>query len=92
MKLEEMTPLTILPELEGQLGEYKGRLGTGRIAVLGALSGGMASGKPSVGMVVETPAGPFYCETSLSLLLMAADILKARHGDPRTDDEPKGGA
>ena len=51
------------------------------------LPGGMASGAPSVGLVLTLPDGrTVLAETSLALLLMAADAFKARHGDPRTGE------
>lgn len=49
------------------------------------LSGGMASGKPSVALRIDLDDGSsVIAETSLALFLTAADALKARYGDPRT--------
>lgn len=50
-----------------------------------ALAGGMQSGKPSVAICMYLPhgGGCVIGETSLALFLTAADILKARFGDPR---------
>jgi hypothetical protein len=46
----------------------------------------MASGQPSVALLIETEPGTMImAETSLKLFLMAADILKARYGDPRIE-------
>lgn len=51
---------------------------------LGALPHGMASGAASVAFCFELPDGKIViAETSLALLLTAADALKARFGDPR---------
>jgi hypothetical protein len=53
-------------------------------ATIAALPRGMASGKPSVAIHFELPNGEgVVFETSLQLLLSAADALKARHGAPR---------
>jgi hypothetical protein len=49
-----------------------------------ALPGGMMSGAPSVSIRIDLPDGRVVLtETSLALFLTAADMLKARHGDPR---------
>lgn len=51
---------------------------------IAGLAGGMASGKPSVMIRIDRPDGRVtIAETSLALLLTAADALKARYGDPR---------
>jgi hypothetical protein len=56
------------------------------IAVTG-LEGGMQSGDPSVAFIFGLPDGrKVFAETSLRLLLMAADGFKARYGDPRMAD------
>lgn len=54
------------------------------------LAGGMASGKPSVGIGVFLPngGGVVVGETSLALFLAAADALRARYGDPRKGVAP----
>lgn len=50
------------------------------------LEGGMASGKPSVAIGIDLgEAGVVIAETSLVLLLSAADALRARFGDPRRE-------
>jgi hypothetical protein len=49
------------------------------------LDDGMTSGKPSVAFGIVLPDGRWvFAETSLRLFLTAADVLKARFGDPRT--------
>lgn len=54
---------------------------------VGALAHGMASGDPSVMFCYPLPDGRVVlAETSLRLLLSAADALKAVHGDPRMAD------
>ncbi len=56
---------------------------TDEIRVAG-LDRGMASGKPSVAFGFVLPDGRWVlAETSLALLLTAADLLRARFGDPR---------
>lgn len=51
---------------------------------VGALAGGMVSGKPSVAFAFRLPDGKVVvAETSLALLLSTGDALKARYGDPR---------
>lgn len=51
-----------------------------------ALPGGMArSGAASVAVAIDMPDGKtLFAQTSLALLLTAADAFKAKHGDPRT--------
>jgi hypothetical protein len=52
-----------------------------------SLAGGMQSGDPSAAFVFRLPDGrAVFAETSLRLLLTAADALKSRHGDPRMAD------
>ena len=49
------------------------------------LPGGMASGKPSVAFGFRLPdRRVVVAETSLALFLSAADVMKAKYGDPRT--------
>jgi len=51
---------------------------------VGALEGGMQSGKPSVAFGIDLGDGTWVlAETSLALFLGAADALRARFGDPR---------
>jgi len=49
------------------------------------LEGGTASGAPSVALGFELPDGKVViAETTLKLFLTAADVLRAKYGDPRT--------
>ncbi len=67
-----------MPELAGKV------LHRTEDVTMTTLSGGMQSGKPSVQFIAPLPDGSFvYLETSLELLLSAADAARARHGDPR---------
>lgn len=51
---------------------------------ISGLPDGMTSGAPSVALFIELPDGRVvFAETSLKLLLTAADALVARFGDPR---------
>lgn len=85
-----MPGLKIILEGDGSLPELRDRLVGGSLTHVVALAGGMASGKPSVAVVVQTAEGQAILgETSLALFLTAADALRARHGDPRKDNEPK---
>lgn len=53
---------------------------------LAGLPGGMRGGHASVAFRFDLPNGEtVIAETSLRLLLTAADTFKARYGDPRTD-------
>lgn len=70
-----------LPYIAGQAGPKWQR--TSDIEIC-ALAGGMRSGDPSVTIRINLPDGTVALgETSLALLLTAADAFKARHGDPR---------
>lgn len=87
-----MTELIIVPDLEGY---WKGSppkvLEATAPVVIGGLEGGMATGNPSVGIIVEIEPGlAVFAQTSLKLFLAAADVLKAKYGDPRI--EPTGPA
>jgi hypothetical protein len=56
---------------------------------IGALPGGMTSGKASVAIAVFLPDGrPVIVETSMDLFLTAAAALRARYGEnaPRGSD------
>lgn len=91
--MEGFTRLSIILDGDGSLREYAGKIENAQLTKVIVLEGGMASGKPSVAVVVETSDGrAFLGETSLSLFLAAADAFKARHGDPRSDDTTKGGS
>lgn len=88
-----MPALDIILEGDGSLKDLQGRLEDGRLTKVILLPTGMASGKPSVSVVVETADGRAVLgQTSLALFLSAADAFKARHGDPRLDGETTGGA
>lgn len=53
---------------------------------IAGVANGMVSGKPSVMIRVDLPEGKvLLLETSLALILSAADALRIRHGDPRKD-------
>jgi hypothetical protein len=57
----------------------------GELRAIAALPKGTESGKPTVTVRVELSDGTvILAETTLTLLLSAADAFKARHGDPRT--------
>ena len=59
---------------------------------IAGLAGGLASGKPSVTLRVDLPDGRVVlAQTSLALLLTAADALRARYGDPRQELRGEGG-
>lgn len=80
-----MIALRIVPDGDGQFPEMEGKTvhRTERLTVT-ALTGGLASGKPSVALIAQLDDGSFvFCETTLALFLSAADALRARHGDPR---------
>lgn len=52
--------------------------------ILTSLPDGMVSGKPSVGLYFDLPGGKgLFAQTSLALFLTAADMLRAKYGDPR---------
>lgn len=54
---------------------------------MSALPGGMASGAPSIAIRLDLPDGQvIIAETSLKLLLTAADVFKAKYGDPRVQE------
>ena len=85
-----MAHLVVRPDGDGAFPELQGRKihTTERISVTG-LQGGMKSGKPSVGIIIELPNGEaVFAETSLALFVMAARALVARHGDPTDDNWP----
>jgi hypothetical protein len=84
-----MSVIRIILEGEGAFPELAGRddlihMGDDSVIAITGLEEGMESGLPSVAMCFWLPDGtPVLCETSLRLLLTAADALKARFGDPR---------
>jgi hypothetical protein len=92
-----MPVLTVLPDIERGGGfdalkpiapgdrERIIHLGDETRLEVGGLKSGMASGNPSVAFCFPLPDGRVViAETSLALLLSAADALKAVHGDPRS--------
>ena len=86
-----MTGLKILLEGDGALFHVRDRVVEGEMTTILLLPGGMGSGRPSIGVVIETPDGKVVLgQTSLSLLLTAAELFKGKHGDPRRDEETKG--
>lgn len=86
-----MTGLKILLEGDGALADVRDRVVEGEMTTILVLSGGMGSGRPSIGIAIETPDGKIVLgQTSLSLLLTACDLFKAAHGDPRLDSGAKG--
>lgn len=59
-------------------------LGADASIEIGALPAGMASGKPSIAFGFALPDGRVVlAESSLQLLLTAADAFRAKYGDPR---------
>jgi hypothetical protein len=87
------TQLRLLMDLEKDASGYRhSQIDEGRITIIGAMPAGMTSGNPTIAVFAETEHGRVvFAETSLSLFLMAADAFKARYGDPRRDDDAKGG-
>jgi hypothetical protein len=67
------------PDLAGRMVHHiKGSM------AVAALKGGMESGAPSVAIRVDINENEsVVAETSLALFLSAADVLKAKYGDPR---------
>lgn len=80
-----MESLRIVPDLEVQgfedghhiVESHKGPI------VIGGMPRGTESGNPSVMIAFEMDDGYLVAETTLALFLEAADVLKAKHGDPR---------
>lgn len=88
-----MTDVTIVPTIrDGEFAHLKSEdVQAGRLELIGGLPDGMASGNPSVAMLVRMNDGRYvFAETSLVLFLSAADAMRAAHGDPRAT--PEGGA
>jgi len=70
---------SVWPELKTLM--EQGQILRVREMSIAALSGGMVSGKPSVAFRLDLEDGRIaVAETSLALLLTAADVLKARYG------------
>jgi hypothetical protein len=91
-----MPSLQIMLDSDGIWGDLTALYRDGRLLLamgdaaalqVAALPGGMMSGAPSVTLRIDLPDGRVVLtETSLALFLTAADMLKARHGDPRMED------
>jgi hypothetical protein len=78
--------LHIIPDLERQgfrEGEYKVVEYTGSVSI-GGMVEGTARGKPVVMIGLDMGQDEvLVAQTTLALFLTAADVLKARYGDPR---------
>lgn len=83
-----MESLTIIPDLEVQgfkegsyssVREYEGYF------AIGGMANGTADGKPVVMIAMEDRLDGTLqvAQTTLALFLTAADVLKAKYGDPR---------
>lgn len=83
-----MTALHIILDGDGAWPDLKDkRCKQARDISISGLPAGMSSGRPSVTIRMDMPDGQTVLgETSLRLLLTAADALKAKYGDPRLDD------
>ncbi len=57
--------------------EHKGKVS------VGGMPNGTISGKPVVMIGLTMPDHILVAETTLALFLTAADVLKAKYGDPR---------
>ena len=77
--VSDLTQQGFRPEEYG-VTEHQGEL------IVGGMPQGTESGKPTVMLALEQPGGHGFlvAETTLSLFLTAADVLKAKYGDPRT--------
>ena len=87
-----MISLTINLDGEGAFADVpRDKFVEGTLHRVAALGDGMTSGKPSVAFLIALPDGrQVFGETSLAMLLTVADAFRARYGDPRQDDQPKG--
>jgi hypothetical protein len=82
-----MESLIVIPDLEVQGfkdGEYAVREYDGYFAI-GGMSKGTENGKPVVMIAMEDRLDGVLqvSETTLALFLTAADVFKAKYGDPR---------
>ncbi len=82
------TGFAVYPRGDGVFEEHldptKGTI-PGEILAMCALAEGMASGAPSIGILIRLPDGKqVIAQTSLKLLLTANACFLAVHGDPRT--------
>jgi len=81
-----MESLRIVPDAEDGLFSDVRRedVQGGGVLAIGGLAEGTIEGKPTVMIRMTLADGTVAVgETTLALLLTAADALKARHGDPR---------
>jgi hypothetical protein len=83
--LAEMPSLSMVMNVEGEWSDMTPERRVEPVRVqFGALPGGMASGAASISMRMDLPDGRIvFWQTSLALLLTAADAFKAKYGDPR---------
>lgn len=90
-----MPSLRIIPDGEGAIPHMAEAQAAGTLIhladdaeiIVTGLAAGMQSGDPSAAFAFRLPDGRYvFAETSLRLLLTAADALKSRHGDPRMAD------
>jgi hypothetical protein len=80
-----MESLRIIPDLTQtglREGEHTVAPHEGDVAI-GGMPQGTESGRPSVVIAFELEEGFLVAETTLALFLTAADVLKAKYGDPR---------
>jgi hypothetical protein len=81
-----MESLSIIPDLEKKGfrdGAYKVMEHEGQVTI-GAMTQGTEKGKPVVMIGFDLgDDGVLVAQTTLTLFLTAADVLKARYGDPR---------
>lgn len=80
-----MPVLTIILDGDGKFEEYKDRsMHRVESFTVTALEAGMTSGTTSVAFIIPLEDGSWvFAETSLKLLLCAADAFKIKYGDPR---------
>lgn len=82
--------LSIILDADGMLADVdRDELVHAQLEAVGVLAGGTTGGMPSVMARIALPDGrTAFAETTLRLLLSAADAFVARHGDPRYPDTP----
>lgn len=76
-----MPALKILPKADGKFPELQGkRIHHSRNITVASLDGGMASGKPSVALLIHLDDGSVvFAETSLELFVAAGRALAVAH-------------
>lgn len=83
-----MIGLSVYPTGDGMLGDVDPASivdVTGAEIRIGALANGTEGGHPSITICVKLPDGRWLVtQTTLKLLLSAADLFKGKYGDPRT--------